>query len=779
MTDDPARGSTDRAAAGHPGRRWRTRLALGAILAAFVALSLAFNVSVPMGESPDEPTHLQYMRYLREQKRLPVITEPRHLGVVQAGHPPLYYLAGALATAWLEPRAPLLVHNPHFTFNMERPLAPNAFVHLDREQFPYRLAPDALFVHVARLVSLLSGLVLIGATYALGRRVWPDRPYVAWASAAFVAFLPGLAFFSGTFNNDTMANAWSALVLLMSVRLVQGHDRRRDLLLLGSVLGLGLMTKLTLVSMGAVAGLAIVGHAWRTRDWRAVPRCALWVGLPVLAIAGWWVVRNVMLYGLSDPLAWKRWTGSGSELQRDTPLRSELGAFLYIQWTSFWGSFGWTTIRFPQQAYRWLVGLLGLSAAGWIVLVLRERHRLRGDTGWSLALLLAALALGYASNLRLATTLNMVAAHGRYLYFLTPAIAVLAVTGLVSLAPRTLRPAAAAALAFFLLALSAGALVALVRPAYAPVPHAWAADRADSALPAGGPYVFGDRLALRGFALATERPRAGMPISVTLSWEALPANWQPFPPRSESLYGFIHIVDADGEVVARRDFAPFGGRLPVIGWPPGRVFSETHRLDIASGAASGVGTVLVGWYPEDRPDDRLAVRVGDVPVGDAAVAAMPYVVGRPASDLAPDALPPRADRLGPGGEVTLSGARVAAQPRAGAIDVTLLWSVAENPDPDTPEMTVFVHLIGPDGALAATADAPPDSGRFPTSYWQTGDEIVDEHRLPWPNGWPEDASFEVRVGMYDPATGARWPARDEAGRRWPDDAVGLSPTAAR
>ena len=59
------------------------------VLVAYAALALASNLLTPVGESPDEPTHLEYVAYLQEHGRPPVLPPASEVGLQQAKHPPL------------------------------------------------------------------------------------------------------------------------------------------------------------------------------------------------------------------------------------------------------------------------------------------------------------------------------------------------------------------------------------------------------------------------------------------------------------------------------------------------------------------------------------------------------------------------------------------------------------------------------------------------------------------------------------------------------------------
>ena len=75
-----------------------------------------------------------------------------------------------------------------------------------------------------------------------------------------------------------------------------------------------------------------------------------------------------------------------------------------------------------------------------------------------------------------------------------------------------------------------------------------------------------------------------------------------------------------------------------------------------------------------------------------------------------------------------------------------------------PDYTVFIHLIAPDGTVAAQQDAAPVGGFRPTSTWSTGEVIHDRHGLLLPADM-EPGEYAPWTGLYDGATGERLPVR--------------------
>jgi len=75
------------------------------------------------------------------------------------------------------------------------------------------------------------------------------------------------------------------------------------------------------------------------------------------------------------------------------------------------------------------------------------------------------------------------------------------------------------------------------------------------------------------------------------------------------------------------------------------------------------------------------------------------------------------------------------------IAITLRWQSLQKVDT---HYVVFVHLLGPDGQLAAQQDTEPV---VPTTSWIPGVDFVDPHQVKTSDNLPQ-GQYQLRVGMY-------------------------------
>jgi hypothetical protein len=599
-----------------PPRDLACRL-LALLLLVYVALAAWYSLTIPLGEAPDEVPHYTYVRYLARHGRLPTTTEEH-----EAFQPPLYYVLGAALTFWIEDEAdaPFAVrHNAHY--DVLDPRAPkNLLLHTADEAWPYR--GWALAWHLLRLLSIALGAVTIWAIYHLGRVLWPQQAAIPLTMAALTAFTPQFLFLSAVANNDNAATAFSALVLWQVAALL--HDRPgaapwKRSALLGVLLGLGLLSKASLVALVPVVGLAVAVAAWRggrppaggaMREtdpapspvrrpaMRVVAAWTLAFGLAAL-VAGWYFVRNWLLYG--DPLGWA-FTLQVSAL-REGPLTGEVLAWLFRGlFRSFW--LGWIGIAFEDWIY-WLIAaacLLGL--AGFVAWLVRRWRGLGTGSRWTLALLALHLVVTLASLVRWTATV-LGTDQGRLIFPLLPTVMLVLAAGWAWWARGAARRWVLGALALGMLVLAVITPLRYVGPVHAPAPRATEAELA-AATPLN---VDWGGIRLLAYRLERERVAPGEKIVLDLYWQAT-------EPVDRDLMLLIQLVDEGGQFLMYLDGSPTAGRDTADRWPVGVPLASRHLLPVPDHGLPGIYRLTLSvhpfgqseWLPVRDSDGRL---IGD------------------------------------------------------------------------------------------------------------------------------------------------------------------------
>jgi 4-amino-4-deoxy-L-arabinose transferase-like glycosyltransferase len=121
---------------------------------------------------------------------------------------------------------------------------------------------------------------------------------------------------------------------------------------------------------------------------------------------------------------------------------------------------------------------------------------------------------------------------------------------------------------------------------------------------------FADQLALSGYAI--EPADAPREFRVTLYWQGLAE-------MSRDYTVFVHVLDANGKIVAQADHQPQNGNYPSSIWDAGESVRDDFSLALPGDAPSGKYTIAIGWYDLET-GLRLPVRdANNQPVSDHVI----------------------------------------------------------------------------------------------------------------------------------------------------------------
>ncbi|MEW5956132.1 MAG: hypothetical protein AB1801_00285 [Chloroflexota bacterium] len=790
------------------------------ILAAFTLLGLFYDLTVPFFEKPDELKHFAVIQYIQTWRRLPVVREGVYRPWDQEGtQPPLYHLLAAALVSWLDlsdfmepPR------NPHYaderSFVWRERGNNNLYLHPPGEV--WSLEPVLLAARLARWLSLLAGLGTVALTYRLARLVFsPESPWLPLSAAGLVAFIPQFVHTSSAITNDSLAATLAAAALVLLAYVIRNGSSNRDAIYLGIVLGLGAITKLSLLYLLPLTALALL-LGLRHRSGGQWLRHGAIIGGVSLLLAGGWYWRNWQLYGdftaLNAHLLYR-----GGALDPRPTLAQIWQTELTGLELSFWGAFGAGQILLEPwlyEALRWLkyvilggltVGLwrnVRLQVAGYRLqvtgcrlqvlevegqgsgvkghisrftfhvlrftfYVLRfTQHAARNTQFITLALLAFWSVIIFVALLRWMQITP--ASWGRLLYPALPALAVLTVWGLAQFTihhasrPFTIhhasRPFAIHNFTLPLLLVLTLFSLALISPVhYLQAAYAKPPLITETEIPPAGlerlDFTYAGALRLLGYQVQKTSVRPGEWLPVTLYWQAL-------RPLDKNYSVFVHLLGRDNAVIGQANTYPDGGNWPTSMLEPGKVLKDTYYVPISPEAATpAVIRLALGVFEFEDPNraaKAAANRAGE-PV-EPIVGAIPLL-----PDRWPTFNPAHVAGVNFGEQIQLAGydgfAGEKVKPGT-PLALTFYWESLAAPDQN---LTLFIHLVNPaSGALVAGFDAPPD---FPTAFWQPGYRIEDTRLLTLPENLPA-AEYEVRIGWYNPETLARLPLAGNSGDAW-------------
>lgn len=720
----------------------------------------AYSIIVPIFEGPDEREHFEFVRFLRENGRIPDLRTEYGGYDREATQGPLYYLVAAVASAPFDftDSSALPLSNPQATSrDLHGYGNRNGFVHTPGEDWPYH-AGIIRAIHVVRLVSAAFGAAAVAATVLLTYRFSARAALVA---GLLVGGLPQFLFMGGIVNNDVASAATSAFSLLALIRYWE-HPGWLPAVIAGFVIGLAVLAK--------AAGLWLLplaaGVVWLRRQ--ELPGKMLSEGaiflVVCMGVCGWWLGMNMAHYG--DPTGITEHLRLQPGEQVDITVPANLLTMVHEITTSFWAVFGLSNIAAPRWIYMALnvlalISLTGLLLSGeikgkqpllWICLV------------WCVLIICAALAWA----------IRVKAWHGRLFFPALVAGAVLMSVGIDNLHRRWRREAVLYMLPISLVLFSALAPLFLILPAYA-VPPIVAAlpkhveplcmvfqGRCSGCSCASNPFaprldarcaLFHDPQLSDVELLGVDVPdevQPGGTLAATFYWRAM-------GPITYDLMLFVNMLDDRFRSVASEHTYQGQGNWPTKLWQPKIIYADTVWMQVSDNVkVPALGQITLAL---DRYGQNVVATCRGVPIE------IPFVGS---TRIVHPTQRPMGTILTVGDTLTLTSATWQNSVRAhehspdwpiGALPtlpIRLMWYVENSP---IRQLKRFVHLEHL-GNLHAQSDDIPAS--FPASAWRPGDVLPDPVHLSLPPNL-EPGTYTLYVGIYDDE-GVRLPTNSSDNR---------------
>lgn len=331
-------------------------------VALYLVLAALYLLAIPLGESPDEPGHIQCIEQVALDGRLPSTNPPAsgekwwHRQTILSGymcyHMPLYYLFAGTVW-WVTDTAvdhPFPATNPQFEH--QKALFLHSPYHLGQFSEPASLL-------ILRLFSILFGLSLVVGSYLLTQRLFPNQPLFATLAATFAAGWPQLLFYGRAISNDTLATALAVMVLLQLFNLARPY-RFVWLTLLGT---------LTVFTKMSVAFIILPIMIWWGIEFYLYPQQRRAYGQALLLSA--LIALPALFLLLSHPLLKQHLaisSGAFSAVSAQIFDWTYWQQMLMLSLSSGWARFGWMNLPAPQwHANLWwlFVGAASL-AGGWL-----------------------------------------------------------------------------------------------------------------------------------------------------------------------------------------------------------------------------------------------------------------------------------------------------------------------------------------------------------------------------------------------------------------------------
>lgn len=401
------------------------RIILGIIVVLYIILGILYAFKTPRWQAPDEPSHFNYIRAIGETGTLPIL---------QPGDYNQQYLEQIKAAKF-----PLSMPVDSIRYESYQP--PLYYLSAAPVYLAARAGGLDLQVPALRLYSVALEVLVLLLAFLIVREIFPGDHVLALATVGAMATIPMHIAITSSISNDTAAELVIALILLLTVRRLRNTVSDRQFVILGGILfGAALLTKLTAyLTGGALLVTAELGH-WAIYNSKITNdnirsthyglrftlyalRRLLPLFLLSLAVSSPMFIRNMLTYGITDPLGSSRHdlVVLGQPTTADMITQYGLNHILFdvfaVTFKSFWAQFGWMGVLVNDRIYMLLLALSGMAALGAVLYamrILRRRELLAPVQWWGLGLLAVLLVTGVVDYL--GYNLKFFQLQGRYLF---------------------------------------------------------------------------------------------------------------------------------------------------------------------------------------------------------------------------------------------------------------------------------------------------------------------------------------------------------------------------
>lgn len=676
-------------------------------LTLFVVFSLLYNVIIPPFEGFDEVAHYSYISYLHTEKQLPYLDrETAVYSYELITQPPLYFLLSAIAIA------PLPMQDAHhFAWSSLNPYLGS----LSKRQtvaLPDRTKTDTMPVHIARLISMLGGLLTLSMTWMLVRLLFPNNMTLALAVVSIVGLNPQFLFMTATVTND----GWSAGTVALSVTMAAYIWRKAKSpsmwFIVGACAGCAVLTKYSGFLLALPISILFFDYVRKRSTSQAIQAIGFAM-LGAILVAGGWYLRNIWLWGELIPL--NRMAEALPTMLRPEPYNLAK-TLAHIPWliAAYWGVF--VSIIAPVwylESTQWfmVIGTIGLP-----VMLLRTViiSRIRENNSGSIPTIALMMAIIWCSGAALSvlhwTRTIDYGEQGRLLHIAAPAFSLLWVLGWQAWFPR--RWQSGIHILITLIMIGAGiSQIFTLHSAYQ-VPTAIAQSEFDR--PIQAQFVGGMKL------LGLDLPEGGsiksgdtLPLRLYFSTNQV---------ITEDYTLFIHLADETERLLYQFDGVPAQGRHTTRQWQPGDTFVDQYDLEISLPVSDELATLSLGFYENGKPSQRQSiVDYNSASIGDRAI--LGKIRLRSSMSKSTENIPQRETLSHWEQGISLLDVEFTPDQRGIPEQIELTWQAHNHLHED---YTIFVQMLNERGELIAQIDEQP---QVPTSTWLQNEIFQTEYHL--------------------------------------------------
>ncbi len=382
-------------------REW---LLIALLLIIMLLKGLLWSLALPLWQGPDEEDHYNVIQFIGESGRLPDIADTFLVDEVALSRqladvgrlPYAPEQRQAFSQTSLGPGEISLSNLPpdtRFGFEQEAVGKLNKATPLYYmiAAVPYRLFIEGdllVRAQVQRIFSLLMSIGIVVVAYLIARLLFPRNAAMRLTIPTLVAFHPLMTQITAVISVDGFYVLFYSLLILLCILAFRDGFNWRMGLSIGIVFGIGFLTKPTINGFAPLIALLVVLEWWRGKARRReVIWGALVMGVTILAISGWWVIRSLRIN--NDPFYFNPVLEGHRIIQNPfydySPLahmvdyyRSVYGG-IFVTW---WAHFGWLDTALPPLTYDLLRVLTMFAILGLLWWLIRNWNSRPSLTSW-------------------------------------------------------------------------------------------------------------------------------------------------------------------------------------------------------------------------------------------------------------------------------------------------------------------------------------------------------------------------------------------------------------
>jgi 4-amino-4-deoxy-L-arabinose transferase-like glycosyltransferase len=233
-------------------------------------------------------------------------------------------------------------------------------------------------VFTLRYVGIVISAIAIFFVYKTVTKLFKNQ-FMRYGTIIFTVFNPMFVSNWSRLSNETLNFLLFTLFFYFTIKYLKEDHRMKNLIFIGIILGLGLLTKQSFVSLLILVPVIIIFKIiqqksdLKNRISYFVKNNLIIISLTII-ISSWWYLRNLVttgnlsgIIGVKSGPSFQNWAYFGTV--------NWYGYFKEI-FKNFWGLFGWSFIRLPDLYYYTFMVITLISFMGLVFFIIKNRKKL-------------------------------------------------------------------------------------------------------------------------------------------------------------------------------------------------------------------------------------------------------------------------------------------------------------------------------------------------------------------------------------------------------------------